>query len=178
LMPIYKLAWRQCKMVCQAEWTSEWMYGSWWNRWYSWIGGPVPRYMGAIILSYYRFNQPYTTDQSNMPVVSFALLFYTVMASILVFFTIILFIMMLRQVLQGTSTIQLTKNRYSSRQYVRLPTALGGPSNNGLERQTRVVDIPASIGLYDFGPRENYMRVFGKSPSEWMSKLSHHSYTA
>ncbi|GAA6035989.1 hypothetical protein JCM8097_005202 [Rhodosporidiobolus ruineniae] len=52
LVPFAPLQYRACREVIQQTWHTEFMYERWWNRWFSWAGGPVWRYAGALFLGY------------------------------------------------------------------------------------------------------------------------------
>ncbi|TNY21652.1 Proteophosphoglycan ppg4 [Rhodotorula diobovata] len=52
LVPFAPLQWRACQAVVREMWWSDEMRDAWWSGWRGWIGGPVYRYSGALLLAY------------------------------------------------------------------------------------------------------------------------------
>ncbi|GAA5922668.1 uncharacterized protein JCM15063_003382 [Sporobolomyces koalae] len=55
LVPLAPLQYRAFKEVVETTWATHEMKSRWWDRWYSWAGGPVWRWAGAIILGYVKY---------------------------------------------------------------------------------------------------------------------------
>ncbi|GAA5908329.1 uncharacterized protein JCM6883_004349 [Sporobolomyces salmoneus] len=55
LVPLAPLQYRAFREVIATTWRTEKMREDWWSRWYSWVGGPVWRYAGAIVLGYLQY---------------------------------------------------------------------------------------------------------------------------
>lgn len=55
LVPLAPLQYRAFREVIETTWETQEMKGAWWERWYSWAGGPVWRYAGAIVLGYFQY---------------------------------------------------------------------------------------------------------------------------
>lgn len=181
LAPVCSLAWKQIKFVTGLLWEDEWMYREWWNSKWSWIGGPVTRYIGAVAISYLLYDPSASSKLETFPTgntpISITLLFYCFYGTILGIFCSVLCIGVLRDVARASSTIEATRTSrqnsagvrhlYSYR-YIQMPELANSYSNQ--KQAPKVQEIPATINLYDFGVFENLKRVFGRTPREWICK--------
>ncbi|GAA5997278.1 uncharacterized protein JCM10292_000146 [Rhodotorula paludigena] len=57
LVPLTPLQWRACREVVSETWWSDEMRRDWWDGWKGWIGGPVYRYAGALLLGYRQYQR-------------------------------------------------------------------------------------------------------------------------
>ncbi|GAA6022563.1 hypothetical protein JCM11491_005600 [Sporobolomyces phaffii] len=55
LVPLVPLQLRAFREVVATTWRTERMHREWWSRWYSWAGGPVWRYAGALVRGYAQY---------------------------------------------------------------------------------------------------------------------------
>lgn len=180
LAPVYGLALKQLRFVTGLLWEDEWMYREWWSSKWSWLGGPVTRYVGAVAICYLYYEAPAYLKPEDYPTgdlpISMTLLFYCFYGTILGVFCIVMFIGTVKDVIQASSTIEATRaNRqnkaglqglYSFR-YIQMPQFIRGSLPAGEDAAHRVQEVPVHIRLYDFGRIENLRRVFGRSPCEW-----------
>lgn len=185
LAPVYSLAWRQFRHVMHTMEKQTITYEKWWDKSLPWIGGPVYWYIGGVLVSYYHYNPEMstltTTQSSQQAPVSFILLLYSVLGSILAIFCSVLFVAANRDVAIASSTIEAARfsirvhlgaNRKESSKFIQMPITLEGQGNKGEDNgQLQIRAIPASLNLYNFGKRTNYARLFGRSLREILCKF-------
>ncbi|GAA5922361.1 hypothetical protein JCM1841_003083 [Sporobolomyces salmonicolor] len=71
-VPLAPLQLRAFKEVVATTWDTDWMRQCWWSRWYSWAGGPVWRYAGALVIGYLKYSdvsadRPFLVPDSRTP---------------------------------------------------------------------------------------------------------------
>lgn len=183
LLPVYGLAWRQLTLVTSLTWEEEWMYREWWNVKWTWICGPITRYIGAVVISYLYYD-PASIENLEERItggvpISVTLLFYSFYGTILGVFCVILCLNAIKDVATAGSTIESTrtsrrskagvKHRYSYR-YIKMPLLNGQNTSETKLESNAVKEIPSEINLYHFGVIENLKQVFGRTAREWVCK--------
>jgi hypothetical protein len=182
LLPVYGLAWRQLRLVTSLTWEEEWMYREWWDVKWTWICGPITRYVGAVIISYLYYDFPIQELEGGVTgtvSISATLLFYSFYGTILGFFCVLLCLNAMKDVATAGSTIESTrtsrrskagvKHLYSYR-YIQMPLLTGQNISEDKLEPSAVKEIPTDINLYHFGVVENLKRVFGRTVREWACK--------
>lgn len=180
LAPVYRLVWKQIKLVTGLLWEDEWMYREWWNSKWSWVGGPVTRYGGAVVISYLYYDVPASMKSQDNPTgefpISLTLLFYSFYGTLLGIFCVIMCFGALQDVIRASSTIEATRSNKQKKagvkhlywyRYIQMPRIQSMSAEHGDSKASRVQEIPATVKLYDFGVVENLKRVFGRTSREW-----------
>jgi len=183
LLPVYSLAWRQIHLVTGLTWGEEWMYTEWWNVKWTWIGGPMTRYLGAVVVSYLFYDPDSVSRLEGNPAgeapISMTLLFFIFYGTILGFFCIVMSVSALSDVIKASSTIEATRTSRRGKagvkhlhfyRHIQMPIVTGEDMSAGKGNSVEVQEIPAKIKLYDFGLIENLKRTFGSTPREWACK--------
>ncbi|KAK9893404.1 hypothetical protein P389DRAFT_175460 [Cystobasidium minutum MCA 4210] len=186
LAPVYPLAWWQYRHVMAHAWQQDYIYDLWWNKRYSYLGGPLYRYLGAAALAYYRYEHAISlkADDSvirDIPITG-VLFFYSILGTILAVFCTILFVNSLHDAAVATSTIETARTTkrhklgvsgdYACRYIQMAENAEHGSAGSLVTPEVR--KIPTNIKLYDFGVVENLKRVFGRSLREYISPWPPH----
>lgn len=140
------------------------------------------RFLGAIFLSYSRYDNKSPSNIRANPTgsvpISAALVFYTILGTVLAIFCAILFVSSCRDAIYALSTIEIARQNKRRRlgpdckpayRYIQLPGhAIGGKDND--EAAIEVRNVPLNMNLYDFGLIGNLKRIFGRSMVEYLSE--------
>lgn len=185
LLPVYRLAWTQCIHVTSLIWDEEWMYEEWWNSSWSWAGGPLSRYVGAVAIAYLYYeptsdSRLYEVSNAGNAPVSMTLLFYIFYGTILGIFCVVMFTTSLQDVMKASSTIEATRTSkrrkssgtksYTSYRLIKMPSVKSNLLQVGEARPGDIQEIDASVELYNFGICGNLKRVFGYTVKDWICK--------
>lgn len=141
------------------------------------------RFLGAIILSYSRYDHKSPANIRTNPTGSFpispALVFYTILGTVLAIFCAILFISSCRDAAYALSTIEIARQNKRRKlgadgkhayRYIQMPGHSTGHKHDD-ESILQARNVPQNINLYDFGLMGNLRRIFGRCMVEYMSKL-------
>jgi len=179
------LALLQWALVKDAMWNAQHLYRIWWDRWYSWLGGPVFRLGGGVVLSFwfYTGSEHASSYSPHTPPPTITPFLYSVFGSLLALLTAFLLLHTLQNILFGTSTIETERQRIRKKlgvattsvsDYVWMPL---GSGTVGIDTTTdspakgRVVRLPHSEAkLYDFGRKQNWALLMGSSVVEWFGE--------
>lgn len=148
------------KIVMQQYWLSEQLFARWWNRWYSWIGGPIFRWGAGLLYCFWLYEPPFSDKSSQVPEVTFTPIMYTIFGPLLAVFCVALAWIAIRNILLAESTIDSIRAARSSAnaaatsfRLVWIPDT-GSPGSSG-KSSGRVHQIPRSVNIYDFGKKQN-----------------------
>lgn len=181
LWEVVPVALHHRQLAMEQLWLSDTLYANWWNRWYSWIGGPIYRW-GAGLLYCIWLYEPNNIATSlaqkeqllYLPPVSFSPILYTIFGPLLAVFCTALAWVALRNVLQAGSTIDTirssrTGNSKGSVRLVWIPD--GGFGNlNSRPSGSRIVEVPKAVNIYDFGRSRNFRHFLSRSPISLLSE--------
>ena len=174
LYEVMPVALAHVKLVKGQSWSSQAVYSQWWDRWYSWIGGPLFRLGGGILLSY-RYYELSSSDNiaSYIPAPSIGPLFWSILGSILAILTFFLFLNTVKNVLSGVNTLDIERAKIrrsvTSQKFVWIPDLAGEINRHGI-RNGSVIAVPRQTELYNFGRRRNWERLFGVTLWKWVGK--------
>ena len=161
------IAIRQFKLVKAQQWDNPRIASIWWDRWYSWIGGPFYRYMGAAVMAYWRYER-----QGERPTVSLAPMIFLIIGAILAVMTVILDAYTIRAILSGKTWIEGHRTRFlsdkSSVDLVWQPDHAIPRDELGRCRGEAVV-IRTEAGLYYDSHSRTADRIFGKTLRQRLS---------
>lgn len=189
LLPLAPPQWVALRKVVRETWSSDVMVKKWWSRWYSWLGGPVWRYLGAILLGYRQHRtaletthdpnvdtpraSEYELDYLSVPRLS--TLAITAATALILLIALSMVFVVLRNASRGLSTVQVERARAYHNQTKRAPLGLVPRYDARLRLWVPTDDIGGgaislvepNIPLFDFGRRENLRRAFGDRWWKW-----------
>ncbi|GAA5981181.1 hypothetical protein JCM10908_004010 [Rhodotorula pacifica] len=194
LLPLAPPQWAALRRVVRSTWHTETMAQSWWHRWYSWAGGPVWRYAGAVLLGYRQYQQATglesITGQTNetvnmLPAVArprslsdprLSTLAITGSAWLIFLIALSMVLVVVRNASRGLSTVQIERARTYHAQRNRAPLGLKPRYDARLRlwvtapdgSDGTVVLVEPDIPLFDFGWRDNLRRAFGDRWWKWL----------
>ena len=162
LWEVIPIALTHVRCVRQQYWPA--LYAIWWNRWYSWIGGPLFRVGGGTLLSYWYYAPSVNGIQTSAPPLSLGPLILSVVGTVLAILTIFLLSITVSNVIEGSSTLETERakirNHQNTMKYVWLPELTGKRDENG-RHLGRVAVLPRDTKLYNFGLQANWENLFG-----------------
>ncbi|GAA5873153.1 hypothetical protein JCM3774_000066 [Rhodotorula dairenensis] len=193
LLPLAPPQWVALRKVVRATWSSETMAQVWWRRWYCWLGGPIWRYAGAILLGYrqYQSQSDGEPDKGDAGVANSALqrldslssprlstLAITGATTLILLIALSMVFVVIRNAARGLSTVQVERARAYHAQRKRAPLGLKPrydarlrlwvPTGRvGYTASGAVLLVEPDIPLFDFGRRENLRRALGDRSWKW-----------
>ncbi|GAA5972640.1 hypothetical protein JCM11641_002950 [Rhodosporidiobolus odoratus] len=154
LVPLTPLQLKACREVIQQTWSTPFMQDRWWSRWYSWAGGPVWRYGGALFLGYEHYHRlapdrpplipdvrtrfirqgpaTFAYDEPLYPSLAIprlSTLVIVLFAALISAIALAMLVTVIRNTTTGFSTVQLERTRRYRRQVAPTPAQSGQPEN-------------------------------------------------
>ncbi|BGP44507.1 Putative E3 ubiquitin-protein ligase [Rhodotorula kratochvilovae] len=196
LVPLTPMQWRACREVVRETWWSEEMRDGWWTGWRGWVGGPVYRYAGALLLGYRQYQRSaherpllipdtytrtfrrgavtYAHDVPLYPslaVPCLSTLFVTFFAAFISVIALVMLYVVTRNARRGLTSVQLERNKLHRSS---LAITAGYDARQRVfvplpEREGggAVVLVEPDVPLFDLGKEENWKRVMGERWWEW-----------
>ncbi|GAA5925093.1 hypothetical protein JCM3775_006363 [Rhodotorula graminis] len=183
LVPFAPLQWKACREVVSETWWSDEMRERWWSGWRGWVGGPVYRYAGALLLGYRQYqlsvdDRPLVLRDGtlreidsreaalypHLVVPSLSMLFVTFFASFISVIALVMLYVVARNARQGRTSVQGERIKlhrsttYDARLRLWVPLPEGGGA---------VVLVEPDHDLFDLGAEENWTSLMGDSWLEW-----------
>ena len=166
------------KIVMEQLWLSDLVYENWWNRWYSWIGGPIFRWGAGLLYSFWLYKpDPDRIDESYLPPVSFTPILYTIFGPLLSVFCLALAWVAIRNVLLASSTIDTIRAarggsaRFGER-LVWMPEEHSGQQLDVVRKaRGKVHSIPKTVNVYDYGWRQNFRNFLSRTGASSIRRL-------
>ena len=176
LWQVTPVALQHRRIVMDQLWLSDLIYEKWWNRWYSWIGGPVFRWGAGLLYSFWLYRPINAVgEQPFLPPVSFTPILYTIFGPLLSVFCLALAWVAIKNVLLAGSTIDTIRaaRGSGSKLDTRLVWVLDkyGSAQEG-EQVGKVYSIPKAANIYDFGKERNFRNFLSR-----LKPLGKHSLT-
>ncbi|GAA5837160.1 hypothetical protein JCM9279_005603 [Rhodotorula babjevae] len=185
LVPFAPLQWRACREVVSETWWSDEMQDGWWSGWRGWIGGPIYRYAGALLLGYRQYQRsaaerPHPLGDGalrevdsleaalypHLVVPSISMLLVTFFASFISVIALVMLYVVVRNARQGRTSVQGERIKlhrsatYDARLSLWVPLPEGGGA---------VVLVEPDHDLFDLGADENWRTLMGETWLEWAS---------
>ncbi|GAA5898194.1 hypothetical protein JCM8208_000179 [Rhodotorula glutinis] len=183
LVPFAPLQWRACREVVSETWWSDEMRERWWGGWRGWIGGPVYRYSGALLLGYRQYqrsahDRPLLLGDGTVRKVdsveaslyphlvrpSLSMLFVTFFASFISIIALVMLYVVVRNARRARTSVQgeRIKLHRSATYDARLRLWVPLPEGAGV-----VVLVEPDHDLFDLGAEENWRSLMGETWLEW-----------